>query len=199
MLLADLTPRRRLLLDAGLRVVVAQGLRGLTHRAVDREAGLPEGSTSAYLRTRRALQTALAEYVAARLAADVDEVAERLIDCAPGSDAAVGHVLGLFGRWVEEGALVQAKVELTLEAARDPELAEIIATGRRQVVEVVVGILDHEHVEAPLDRAEALVSAFDGILLAALLKPARERTAFLASALAVTMHPLVAEQEAGQA
>ena len=41
-----------------------QGLRGLTHRAVDRRAGLPEGSCSAYLRTRRALQGALTEHVA---------------------------------------------------------------------------------------------------------------------------------------
>ena len=34
------------------------GLRGLTHRAVDAEAGLPEGSCSAYMRTRVALLTA---------------------------------------------------------------------------------------------------------------------------------------------
>ncbi len=190
MLLAELSPRRRLLLDAGLRVVVEQGLRGLTHRAVDREAGLPEGSTSAYLRTRRALQTALAEYVTARLAADVDEVVEVLAGCDPASDAAVGHVLGLFGRWLDEGALVLAKVELTLEAARDPELAVIISAARQHVIEVVVGILDDEGAGEPLDRAEALVSSFDGILLAALLKPADERTDFLASVLAVTMHPL---------
>lgn len=189
MLLSELSERRRLLLDAGLRVVVAQGLRGLTHRAVDRAAGLPEGSTSAYLRTRRALQTALAQYVSARLAADVDAVVEQLTGCDPESDEAVGHVLDLFGRWLDEGSLVQAKVELTLEASRDPELAAIIRSGRQRVVEVLVGVLGDEQGE-PLDRAEALASAFDGILLAALLKSPAERARFLASALALTMHPL---------
>ena len=47
MLEADqLSPRRRLLVNAAIEVVAANGLRGLTHRAVDREAGLPEGSCS---------------------------------------------------------------------------------------------------------------------------------------------------------
>ena len=60
MLEADqLSPRRRLLVDAAIEVVAAHGLRGLTHRAVDREAGLPEGSCSAYLRTRHAMISAL--------------------------------------------------------------------------------------------------------------------------------------------
>ena len=47
-----LSPRRRQLLEAALHVIADEGLRGLTHRAVDRRAGLPEGSCSAYLRTR---------------------------------------------------------------------------------------------------------------------------------------------------
>src|SRR4249919_1710146 len=76
-----LSPRMRQLLDAALVVVSDAGLRGLTHRAVDREAGLPEGSCSAYLRTRHALTTALGEYVAEHLAADVHELTDVLADC----------------------------------------------------------------------------------------------------------------------
>lgn len=186
---SELSERRRLLLDAGLRVIVTQGLRGLTHRAVDREARLAEGSTSAYLRTRRALQTALAHYVSARLAADVDQVVVAVAGCGPESDEAVEHVLGLFGRWLDEGSLVQAKIELTLEAARDPELAAIITAERRRVVEVLVAILGEDE-PSPVERAEALASAFDGILLAALLKAPGQRDRFLSSALALTMHPL---------
>ena len=77
-----LTPRRRELIEAALHVVADEGLRGLTHRAVDRRAELPEGSCSAYFRTRRALQTALTEYVVGTLAADVSGArrgAERLL------------------------------------------------------------------------------------------------------------------------
>ena len=76
-------PRRRQLLDAALHVIADDGLKGLTHRAVDRRAGLPEGSCSAYLRTRNALQAALTEYVAGALLADVDALAEQMRDCGP--------------------------------------------------------------------------------------------------------------------
>ena len=41
-----MTDRRTLLLDAALELVGTQGMRGLTHRAVDAAAGLPPGSTS---------------------------------------------------------------------------------------------------------------------------------------------------------
>jgi DNA-binding transcriptional regulator YbjK len=41
--------------DAAITVIAADGMRGLTHRAVDRAAGLPVGSTSYYARTRAAL------------------------------------------------------------------------------------------------------------------------------------------------
>ena len=48
----ELTPRRREILDAAVEVLAEQGLKGLTHRAVDRRAGLSEGSSSAYFRSR---------------------------------------------------------------------------------------------------------------------------------------------------
>ncbi|MFH9726276.1 TetR/AcrR family transcriptional regulator [Streptomyces sp. NPDC017254] len=41
--------------DAALDLLVERGMRGLTHRAVDERAGLPQGSTSNHARTRQAL------------------------------------------------------------------------------------------------------------------------------------------------
>ena len=38
-----LSPRRQLLVDAAIEVVAAHGLRGLTHRAVDRAGGAARG------------------------------------------------------------------------------------------------------------------------------------------------------------
>src|SRR5919107_1137181 len=49
--------RRSVILDAALRVIAEQGMRALTHRAVDAAAGLPGGSTSYYFRSRAALLT----------------------------------------------------------------------------------------------------------------------------------------------
>src|SRR6478609_4318410 len=53
--------RRTLLLDAALELVGTQGMRGLTHRAVDAAAELPAGSTSNYFRTREALVLGIVE------------------------------------------------------------------------------------------------------------------------------------------
>lgn len=184
------SPRRRQLLDAALHVVAEQGLRGLTHRAVDRQAGLPEGSCSAYLRTRKALQVALTEYVAGTLAEDCHRLALAVQGCSPAEDRAIELTMTLFQRWVEERELLLAKLELSLEASRDPDLAELLAGYRSRLVDVVDGIMaarDHEHSK---DRAETLVSSFDGILLAALLKPRAARAAFLERSLALLMRSL---------
>lgn len=184
-----LTPRRRELLGAALHVVADEGLRGLTHRAVDRRAGLPEGSCSAYFRTRRALQTALTEYVVAALAADVAALAEELRGCSGDSDRAVELTTGLFARWLDERELLRAKLELSLEGPRDPELAALLAASRAQLVDVVAGIMaaDRAHGDA---RAETLCASFDGILLAGLSKSDAERRGFLARSLGLLMGSL---------
>src|SRR5262249_46847716 len=94
--------RMELLLGSALTVVSEQGLRGLTHRAVDREAGLPEGSCSAYLRTREALVLGLTEYVAERVAGHVRDLADELSGGALDDDRAVETVTRFILRWLDE-------------------------------------------------------------------------------------------------
>ncbi|MFB7848498.1 hypothetical protein ACFC34_15810, partial [Streptomyces sp. NPDC056053] len=68
------TSRADLIADAALALLAERGMRGLTHRAVDERAGLPQGSTSNCARTRQSLlETAvrrLAEREARVLAPD---------------------------------------------------------------------------------------------------------------------------------
>src|SRR3954453_24230164 len=111
------------LLTAALHDAAELGLRGLTHRAVDRPAGLPEGSCSAYLRTRKALVLALTQYVANSLAEDVEGLDAELKVCALGEDQAVEAVTGFFMRWLDDRDLLLTRMELSLEAARDPDVA----------------------------------------------------------------------------
>ena len=66
--------RRDLLADAGLRVLATAGARGLTHRAVDREAGVPAGTASNYFRSRDALLNGLAERIFTRMAPTPDDL-----------------------------------------------------------------------------------------------------------------------------
>ncbi|MDP2772178.1 MAG: TetR family transcriptional regulator C-terminal domain-containing protein [Nocardioides sp.] len=187
---STLTPRRRAILDAATQVLDDQGLRGLTHRSVDRAAGLPEGTTSAYFRTRRALQLALTEYVAALMAEDVDALIEQLSDVTPDDPRAVELVLGLLARWLDARTLVLAKIELTLEAARDPELATMLRQSRDRLLQVVADVLTGHGRDQAMARAEALTASVDGILLSGMLKPQGERQDYLARSLELAMHPL---------
>lgn len=178
-----LSPRRRQLLDAALHVIADEGLRGLTHRAVDRRAGLPEGSCSAYWRTRNALQAALTEYVASALLDDVDKLAEQMLVCGADEQAGMDSALELFLRWLDQRELLVARLELTMAASRDDELAQLLADHRSRLVTIVEQIMTISGKENGAERAEALVASYDGILLAALLKPPRERRAFLTRSL----------------
>lgn len=175
----DLSPRRRDILTAATTVLARQGNRGLTHRAVDREAGIPEGSSSAYFRTRDALLGALGDFVADRLAVDVEALGARLATC-PGDHArAAAEVSALFARWLEQPDLLAARLELTVAATRDPGLAERFTQWRDDLVAMVRDVLAGAGTD-DVASAETLVAALDGVLLASLLQPARRRRAFVA-------------------
>jgi len=184
-----LSPRMRQLLDAAVMVVSEAGMRGLTHRAVDRQAGLPEGSCSAYLRTRKALQSALTEYVAARLAADVQGLSEVLAGC-PGDHArATAETAALFERWLHGNDLV-VRFELSLEASRDPELAAQFSAWRTELIELVSTVLTRDGGSGDVVVAETLVVAMDGVLMGALVKEPGERAAYLRRCVALLIDGL---------
>jgi DNA-binding transcriptional regulator YbjK len=181
------SPRMELLLTAALHVVAEHGLRGLTHRAVDRQAGLPEGSCSAYLRTRKALVLALTQYVANSLAEDVEGLAAELKVCALGEDQAVEAVTGFFMRWLDERDLWLTRMELSLEAARDPEVAASLTAFRLRLVGLVESVLSARGKDQGAALAETLVASFDGVLLGASGRPASQRRPFVRQSMEVLM------------
>jgi DNA-binding transcriptional regulator YbjK len=187
--------RRLELLDAAVHVIAAEGLRGLTHRAVDRRAGLAEGTCSAYLRSRQALQVGLAEHVGRSLAHDVDVLAARLEEARTGDPErdeplAIELTTGLLGRWLDRPELTLAKAELAVEASRNPEVAAVLTAWRARLVTVVDQLVTRVAPDAGAARAEVLVAALDGLLLAALQRPAAERQGFLGDSLALVLHGL---------
>lgn len=124
--------RTRQVGDAAIAVLADQGARGLTHRAVDRSAGLPPGTTSNYARTREALLT----LALARIAElDATEGAAGLYETGISGDGISGD--GTSGDGLADGLArmlhrmvtdpearrrVRARFELALEATRRPEL-----------------------------------------------------------------------------
>lgn len=187
----ELSARRRQILDAAVTVLATQGWRGLTHRAIDRAAGLPEGSSSAYYRSRSALQAAMAEYVVWQLTADVAALAAE-VDQRPGDhDHAVAATSATFHRWLDESDLLKARLELTLAAARDDELAARLRASREGLTSIVGDILvhgGHPHTEGV---SATIVAALDGVLISALLRPRAQRAAFVADSLDLLLGSLV--------
>lgn len=65
-------PRSTIVADTAIGLAATQGMRGLTHRAVDELAGLPIGSSSNIFRTRGALIIGVAERFFDVVNADAD-------------------------------------------------------------------------------------------------------------------------------
>lgn len=143
--------RRTRIADAALEVLAQHGARGLTHRAVDAEVGLPSGSTSYYYPTRAALLLAAAERLV--------ELDARDVDALPGD---LGGVAALVLDWSSprKRSRSLARLELLLTAARDPAF-RFMKGARKLFLERVVAADPQRGKVA----ATALVSLVDGLLL----------------------------------
>jgi DNA-binding transcriptional regulator YbjK len=188
--------RREELLDAAIGLVASAGLRGLTHRGVDAAAGLPEGSTSAYYRTRAALLDGVVTRLSERLGADVDALAQEAARHPGDAQHAIDHTMKLLDRWLSDPAPLAARLELTIEAARRPELGDAMAAWRIGFEALVARIIADVGLARPDERAALLVACLDGLLLRALSPAPVDRAAVieqartLLSALLVSAHYL---------
>lgn len=114
--------RRTELADAAIAVLAAEGARGLTHRAVDRAAGVPAGTTSNYFRSREALVEGLAARIGERFAPEPEVLASLAAD-PPDRASYRRHLRDIVRRLLRDRDLTLAWFELRLEAARRPEVA----------------------------------------------------------------------------
>jgi AcrR family transcriptional regulator len=121
--------RRAQLADAGIDLLVESGVHGVTHRAVDRRAGLPAGTASNYFRSREALLVAVARRVVERHQEDMAEAARA--DTASGKGNGVERAIDLISGSLmlaagPHRARYLAVFELRLESLRRPALAAAI-------------------------------------------------------------------------
>lgn len=121
--------RRDLLLEAAIRVISDQGMRGLTHRAVEAEAGVPHGSTTYYFGTRHELLTALMAYMAERGRRETEPIAHAmtmlLADRSKPID--IDNIARAYVAWIDASAEIElARYELQVTGARDPEMKQLM-------------------------------------------------------------------------
>ena len=101
-----------LVADAAISLIARSGVRALTHRAVDAEAGVPLGTTSNYFRTREALLNGVAERLKMH--------DRRVVLAGGGVPTEVVAWADMLGQYVvamatEYGYLARARIALTTE------------------------------------------------------------------------------------
>ncbi|CAM5299075.1 MULTISPECIES: TetR/AcrR family transcriptional regulator [Streptomyces] len=155
--------RADLVADTALALLAERGMRGLTHRAVDEAAGLPQGSTSNVARTRQALLELAVRRLAEREARVL--ALEEMPDPRGGLDAlAEGLALATHRSLTRNRELTLARYELALEATRRPELRTYFdATGRR-FRDQLGALLTAAGSPAPARHVLSLVAWADGLL-----------------------------------
>ncbi|GII62295.1 hypothetical protein Skr01_23800 [Sphaerisporangium krabiense] len=165
--------REDVIADAAITLLVERGMRGLTHRAVDEQAGLPLGSTSNLARTRAALlaltlarltdleerQFALFPAGETRTPVPLPDGPERLADLA----AHILHVQLTKGRHT-----TVARYELALEATRRPELREVYDKAGARFRDLATAVLAAAGSPDPARHGHRLVAYAEGLLFDAI-------------------------------
>ncbi len=155
-----------LIADAAITLLGELGARGLTHRAVDAQAGLPLGSTSAYCRSRIDLLSVALKRHAELDLADLDEDAQGWMAAPGGLDAFVSALVARIQTWLlpQHRTRLVARFELFLIASRTPELADVVAHQREQFFARTLAALQHLKVPAPEAVTPALMAMVDAVL-----------------------------------
>jgi len=181
--------RRGQLADAAIALLADTGVHGVTHRAVERRAGLPVGTASNYFRSREALLVAVAERVGELHYADMDRAgaAHR-----PGSTGTHERTVELIAGSLLTAATAYrerylAIFELRLESLRRPALAESLSG----LLERSVAFTTRHHADLglniPAAAVRTLVTLYGGALFTLVTAPPGEVTPELTRELAASI------------
>jgi len=147
------------ILRATLTVIARDGVAGVTHRTVAEEAGVPLGSLTYYFASKQDL---LRDALRLHVREDVGRL-RALADELLASGATGEQVVDAFVAQFETGTPDIAQFELYLEAARDPELAEVAAESLRAYYEMAEVALRAAGVPDAAAAAGMVVATLDGI------------------------------------
>lgn len=162
--------RQEALLDAAIAILGSQGVRQLTHRAVDAAARVPAGSTSNYFKTRDALVRAVVDRFAARERAAWETIAALL---RPQTSEELAAALAAFVRRATgpDRVMTIARYGIFVEAALHPELQQQLAETARAVREWAARWLRALGSPDPDGDCRLILNQLDGIMLHQLAFP----------------------------
>ncbi|GAA5047728.1 TetR/AcrR family transcriptional regulator [Nocardia callitridis] len=144
--------RRQALLDAAIEVLAEDGARGLTFRAVDKQAAVPVGTASNYFANRDDLLTQVGSRYYERLQPSAETMTQ-LTDGPKTRENITELMHETVGRVESFRTGYLALLELRLEATRRPELRAVLSERVRADIDLNV----RNHLEAGLPGDENTV------------------------------------------
>ena len=152
--------RKSLLADAAIEVIGDDGLRGLTHRAVESRAGLPPGTCSHHFPTRRALLAAVLHRIADIERADIERFSLGRLSPDMDPEDLIDSATTTLAHWLGPGR-TRSRVRLLLEL--DPPSRQLTAVAIETVTAgfyAMVAALTGDE-----ERARLVVALIDGLVL----------------------------------
>ena len=153
--------RRAEILDAALRLIAESGVDAVTHRRVAAAAGVPLGSTTYYFESREhLLRQAFRRYIET-VSQTMSQLSARAMR-EPSIRRIVDFVIELTEREFLDEALLIAEFELTLFAARDPELAVELHAWQDGMLAELAQALETLGAARPFDAARSVIQMVRG-------------------------------------
>ncbi|WP_328946906.1 TetR family transcriptional regulator [Streptomyces sp. NBC_00250] len=185
--------RREAIANSGIRIIARDGVRALTHRAVDREAGIPQGSTSYHAKTRLALVDLIVDALAARSKADAEELAASLSTMSEREhrldvEELAALIAGLVETLASRRDDMRARYALILELDDAPHLrAKLTAESEVHAItrQVTASALARTGLPDSDARVEELIALTDSLVF---YRTAINETASLQTILAAYLH-----------
>lgn len=164
---------RAAIIEATIRLIGRDGVDGVTHRAVAKEAGVSLSSTTYHFDSKDEIVSEALRRVAALEIERVGRDAERLAE-GHADVASIGRALAAWlAEQLEAANLVQVRAgyHLQLEAGKRPELREINHQWALAVYGLAERVLRAAGSPQPRTDARILVNAIDGLRLEATTAP----------------------------
>lgn len=165
------TRRRDALADAAIEILGTVGIHKLSHRAVDERVGLPPGTASNYFPRRNDLLAAAARRVAQLYLADMAAADRQVTSPADPDRLAELIAASLYDSATRHRTRYLAVYELTLEATRQPELAQSMSQLATAAMDTTIA--EHSTLGLPTspEQVQALIMLFSGTLLTLVTGP----------------------------
>lgn len=160
---------RTQLLDAAMKIVAERGLQALTHRGVEARVGVAHGVTTYHFQSREAMIGALLRHISDRQFEWITRLSDEL--AALPIEERARSLQRLVEAMMGEPTVTLARYELYLQAARDPQLQDLVRTLRQRYVALYVDVFRQAGAVAPEAAANRMLSAIEGLMIYQLSAP----------------------------